>query len=43
MIKIGDLYFEVYNSTIADAWTIEDKIIWIDWTPYVYVMQYTDL
>ena len=38
IIQNGDLYFEVSNITVADAWVSTDKIVWISYTPYLYLI-----
>ena len=36
IVQYGDLYFEVTNITVADAWVSTDKIFWIGYTPYLF-------
>lgn len=36
VIQVGDLYFEVTNITVADAWTNNATIIWVGYTPFIY-------
>jgi len=37
IIQIGDLYIEASSIAVADAWVSTDKIIWIGYTPYLFL------
>lgn len=40
IVLVEDLYFYVQLTTVAEAWVSTDKITWVGFTPYIYIMEF---